>query len=84
MCVFFFVFFFSFFLSLGVLELQTFCGIRGGRRKKERILDIGPPCLDCYWVGSLDFNSLVEIKLGFSDLNPQQVKLLENDMGVLY
>ena len=28
--------------------------------------------LDCYWVGSLDFNLLVEIKLGFP-LNPQKV-----------
>ena len=31
----------------------------------------GSPSLDCYWVGSLDFN-LVEIKLGFP-LNPQKV-----------
>ena len=29
-------------------------------------------CLDCYWVGSLDFNFLVEFKLGFP-LNPQKV-----------
>ena len=28
--------------------------------------------LDCYWVGSLDFNFLVEIKLNFP-LNPQKV-----------
>ena len=26
--------------------------------------------LDCYWVGSLDFNYLVEIKLGFPKLKP--------------
>ena len=30
--------------------------------------------LDCYWVGSLDFIFLVEIKLGLP-LNPQEVKL---------
>ena len=29
--------------------------------------------LDCYWVGSLDFDFLVEINLGFP-LNPQKVK----------
>ena len=32
------------------------------------------PFLDCYWVGSLDVNFLVEIKLGFP-LKPQKVKL---------
>ena len=30
--------------------------------------------LGCFWVGSLDFNFLVEIKVGFP-LNPQKVKL---------
>ena len=32
------------------------------------------PYLDCYWVGSLDFNSLVEIKWWFP-LSPQKVEL---------
>ena len=35
----------------------------------------GPLFLDCYWVGSLDFNCLVEIK-GFSTKQPKKLNCL--------
>ena len=38
-------------------------------------LGMPTPILDCYWVGSLDFNCLVEIK-GFSTKPPQKVQLV--------
>ena len=33
--------------------------------------------LDCYWVGSLDFNFLVEIKLGFPLNPPNKLNFLQ-------
>ena len=32
------------------------------RREERHALGVWCPLLDCYWVGSLDFNFLVEIK----------------------
>ena len=54
-------------ISLDIVSTDLF----QGRLKAEGYIKTQ---LDCYWVGPLDFNFLVEIKLG-CPINPQKVKL---------